>query len=346
MLNEWFILFLLIASTIMLFFGFRILPREGWQILATLPIRPLGNGQWQGANLTWYGLLTANAYLIALSILIVLLGAASVPLSGVVFLALLLLGVCIPASRLVARIVEGKAHTFTVGGAVFVGIVVAPGLILLINNWTAYQLPVCSTLAAISIAYAFGEGVGRLACISFGCCYGKPLNQYSARVRRHFKDLNFTFFGETRKISYASDLEGEPTFPVQAITAILFVGTGLVGIYMYLQGETGTVYALMILVTQGWRVLSETLRADYRGERRISVYQLMGMTAIPYAILTAVNFCGDVSGPMQLQLGFQYFWHPGTLLFLQVVWALLFIYTGRSTVTGANLSFHVYHDRI
>jgi len=346
MLNEWFVLFLMIASTVMLFFGFRILPREGWQILATLPIRPLGNGQWLGVNLTWYGLLTANAYLVALSILIVLLGAATVPLAGVILLALLLLGVCIPASRLVARIVEGKAHTFTVGGAVFVGIVVAPWLILLINKWVGYQLPVCTTLAAISIAYAFGEGLGRLACISFGCCYGKALNQCSSRVRRLFKNLNFTFCEETRKISYASDLEGEPTFPVQAITAILFVGTGLVGLYMYLQGEAGTVYVLIILVTQGWRVLSETLRADYRGGRRISVYQLMGMMAIPYAVLTAIKFSGAVSGPMQLQLGFQYFWQPGILLFLQAAWVLLFIYTGRSTVTGANLSFHVHHDRI
>jgi phosphatidylserine decarboxylase len=57
-----------------------------------------------------------------------LLGAAGVPLAGVMVFSVLMLALCVPASRLVARLVEGKAHTFTVGGAVFVGIVAAPWL--------------------------------------------------------------------------------------------------------------------------------------------------------------------------------------------------------------------------
>ena len=32
-------------------------------------------------------------------------------------------------------------------------------------------------LAALAIGYILGEGLGRLACLSFGCCYGKPLDQ-------------------------------------------------------------------------------------------------------------------------------------------------------------------------
>ncbi len=96
-------------------------------MLATLPIRSLADGRWQGINLTWYGVLTANAYLVALTILIILLGATRIPLSGVMILAIGMLLICVPSSRLMARIVEGKAHTFTVGGAVFVGIIIAPG---------------------------------------------------------------------------------------------------------------------------------------------------------------------------------------------------------------------------
>lgn len=346
MINLWFVLLLTVISSLMLIWGFRVLPRDGWQMLATLPIKPLENGIWQGENLTWYGLLTANAYLFALSMLIILLGAAAVPLGGVVCVAILLLGLCVPASRLVARIVEGKKHTFTVGGAVFVGIVAAPWLVLLVNQVTSYQLPVLTTLAAIGIAYAFGEGLGRLACISFGCCYGKPLCQCSPRARHLFKRWSFTFYGETRKIAYASDFAAEPTLPVQALTAILYVGTGLIGTSLFLLGKSAEVFVLTILVTQGWRIFSETLRADYRGTGTFSSYQLMGLLAIPYALLATYVFADNSPHSIQLILGLQNYWQPETLIFLQLIWILLFIYTGRSTVTGASLSFHVHHERI
>ena len=346
MTNEMFVLLLLVGCSLLLIWGFRVLPRDGWQILATLPLRPLGNGQWQGVNLTWYGLLTANAYLIALAILIILLGAAGVPLFGVLLLAMLLLSLCVPASKLVARIVEGKAHTFTVGGAVFVGIIAAPWMVLLVNRCSTFHLPVLTTLAAIGIAYAFGEGLGRLACISFGCCYGKPLSQCGQRTRRLFRRYNLRFFGATRKIAYASGLEGEPTLPVQAITAILYVTAGLLGAELFLRGATGQAFVLIVLVTQVWRVFSETQRADYRGEGKFSTYQVMGVLAIPYALLASIWFPADLLPPMQVRLGLASLWQPETLVSLQCLWLILFIYTGRSSVTGANLSYHVHHNRI
>lgn len=341
-----FLLLLFGLSSLMLFWGFKFLPRDGWQMLATLPIRPEENGQWQGLNLTWYGLLTANAYLIALTLLIILLGAAAVPLPGVLLLALLLLAICIPSAHLIARIVEGKAHTFTVGGAVFVGIVVAPWLILLINHITGYELPVIRTLAAVAIAYAFGEGFGRLACISFGCCYGKPLSACSPTVRRIFKPFSFTFRGDTRKIAYASNLAGTPTLPVQALTSILYVAIGLVGTALFLAGQSNRVFVLIILSTQIWRILSELLRADYRGTGKISAYQIMGLLAIPYALITAGRFASPALPPVLLQQGLQSLWQPEMLILLQLVWLALFLHTGRSMVTGAHVSFHVHSERI
>jgi prolipoprotein diacylglyceryltransferase len=310
-----------------------------------LPIKPLGNGQWQGLNLTWYGLLTANAYLAAVTMLIILLGAAGVPLAGVMVFSVLMLALCVPASRLVARLVEGKAHTFTVGGAVFVGIVAAPWLVLLVNRLSDYQLPVLTTLAAVGIAYAFGEGLGRLACISFGCCYGKPLSACRPLLRKLFSRRHFVFHGATRKIAYAGNLEGEPVLPIQALTALLYTGSALAGTYLFLLGKTAVAFVLMILITQGWRVLSETQRADYRGENRLSAYQVMGVLAIPYALLCVPVF-PDLPRSMRLLSGLESFWQPGTLIFLQSLWLMLFVYTGRSTVTGAHLSFHVYRDRI
>jgi prolipoprotein diacylglyceryltransferase len=345
MSDELFILLLLLICSLLLIWGFRVLPRDGWQMLASLPIKPLGNGQWQGLNLTWYGLLTANAYLAAVTMLIILLGAAGVPLAGVMVFSVLMLALCVPASRLVARIVEGKAHTFTVGGAVFVGIVAAPWLVLLVNRLSDYQLPVLTTLAAVGIAYAFGEGLGRLACISFGCCYGKPLSACRPLLRKLFSRQHFAFHGATRKIAYAGNLEGEPVLPIQALTALLYTGSALAGTYLFLLGKTAVAFVLMILITQGWRVLSETQRADYRGKNRLSAYQVMGVLAVPYALLCVPVF-PDLPRSMRLLSGLESFWQPGTLIFLQSLWLMLFVYTGRSTVTGAHLSFHVYRDRI
>lgn len=344
--NELFILILLLSCAAQLAWGFKILPRNGWQMLATLPVQPLGNGQWQGLNLTWYGLLTANAYLVALTMLIILLGAAGIELNGVMLVAVFLLALCVPASRLVARMVEGKAHTFTVGGAVFVGIVAAPWVVQLVNLLTGYQMPILTTLAAISIAYAFGEGLGRLACISFGCCYGKPLNQCGYRLQKIFKKMNFRFYEETRKISYASHLEGEATLPVQGITALLYVGTGLIATALFLHGHYVWSFDLCLLITQLWRVFSEFIRADYRGGNKFSAYQIMGLMAVPYALLAAFYFNDSNSLLPNLTIGLAQLWQPGTLVFLQLLWLLLFVYTGRSTVTGANLSFHVHRDRI
>jgi hypothetical protein len=39
-------------------------------------------------------------------------------------------------------------------------------------------------------------------------------------------------------------------------------------------------------------------------------------------------------------------WNPFVLLSLQVLWILIFIYTGRSRVTAATLSFKVLKENI
>jgi hypothetical protein len=39
-------------------------------------------------------------------------------------------------------------------------------------------------------------------------------------------------------------------------------------------------------------------------------------------------------------------WSPGMLLFLQVLWIVIFIYTGRSSVTEARVAVRVCEDRV
>ena len=141
-------------------------------------------------------------------------------------------------------------------------------------------------------------------------------------------------------------MEGEKVLPVQALTAILYTGCGLVGIFLFLHALFAAAFLLPLLVTQGWRVLSETLRDDERGGGRFSAYQIMGLIAILYgggALLLAP--ASPLPAPA-LAAGLSLLWRPAALLFLQGLWLVIFFYTGRSTVTGSRLSFHVHQDRI
>lgn len=182
MINELFIIVLTVLCTLYLRWGFRVLPLEGWQILASLPVRKIGPDTWDGINLTYYGLLSATAYLVSIASMIILMGSLGVPDVHIAFLAMTILAICLPASPIIARLVEKKPFTLTVGGASFVGILLAPWII-----WGAYTILkykdakflVMPSLTAMVIAYTFGEGLGRLACISFGCCYGKSLDDCS-----------------------------------------------------------------------------------------------------------------------------------------------------------------------
>jgi hypothetical protein len=333
-----------------LFWGSRMLPEERWQFMATLPRQRLADGPWQGINLTWYGLFSANAYLVAVALFLLLTGSLALPRASMALYALALLCLCVPASKLVARIVEKKAHTFTVGGAVFVGLVAAPWTLCLFNLVASHgggeTLPVFPVLAALVIAYAFGEGLGRLACISFGCCYGKPLDESPAWVTRLLGQWAVCYFGATKKIAYASDLEGRPVLPVQAVTASFYVITGLVGCALFLAGQFAVAFVITVTITQLWRVLSEFLRADYRGEGRLSAYQWMGLLAIPYGWLLPFGFSAEASMLPDLMSGLTSLWSPGLLLGLQGLWLFILFFTGRSAVTGATLTFHVNHERI
>lgn len=339
-----------IFLTVYFWWGFRMLPGERWQIVASVPSSRTDQGNWNGINFTWYGLLSANAYLVSVTVLLVLMGAVGVPPLGTAILAAAMLCCCVPASRLVARVVEKKSHTFTVGGAVFVGILITPFVITLINRIAgvtlAFHIPIMSAYAAIAIAYAFGEGLGRLACISFGCCYGKPLSSSSELLRRLFAGRGFVFFGSTKKIAYAGGLEATEVIPIQAITAIFYAVCGLIATGLYLTSHFTGAFLLATIATQGWRSFSETLRADYRGEGKVSAYQIMGVIGVVYAIAVAFYLAQETSGLPDLPAGLKSLWSPALILFLQGIWMVIFFYTGRSTVTGATLSFHVHSDRI
>ena len=349
MINLLFVATLGLTFFFILRWAFRTLPGEKWQILAAIPSHKSASGQWHGTNITSYGLIVALSYLLSALLTLILLGSVAVSILQATILLLLMLIVVLPASRLVALAVEKKAATFTVGGASFVGIVMAPWIAHFANmvgHGQGFSIPIIPTLAVFAIAYAFGEGFGRLGCVTFGCCYGKPLDQCGPNIQKLFRTKHFVFVGHTKKIAYAGNLQGAKVVPIQAITSVLYVVTGLVGVGLFLNAYYSPALILTLGVTQLWRTYSETLRADYRGSGKISAYQIMALVSVVYTLGAITLFPPQTPITPDLVRGLASLWNPGAILFLQVLWIGTFVYYGRSLVTRSQLSFHVCEEHI
>jgi hypothetical protein len=349
-MDELFTIAIAAFLSIFLAWGFKRLPAEKWQFIASVPIKKQGNGTWAGFNLTYYGFFSATAYLIATAILCILLGAISVPPKMMLMMAVCILGPCVPASRFIAKLVEKKNFTFSVQGASFVGILIAPWTIVFLDQvmggHSHVRLDVIVVLSAIITSFALGEGIGRLSCISFGCCYGKPLNQTSPFFQKLFSHLYFVFYGNTKKIAYADGLDGSRIIPIQAITSVVLCLTGVAGIYLFLKGFFVLTFVGVVFITQIWRFLSEFIRADYRGGGKISAYQIMGFLSIVYALFIAWLFPVAAHPGHNIITGLRSVWNPSMIIFLQTLWVLTFVYTGRSRVTNSHLRFHVIRENI
>ncbi|MFH1985102.1 MAG: prolipoprotein diacylglyceryl transferase family protein [Pseudomonadota bacterium] len=343
------LLFIATAATLigaMLAWSFRHLTRERWQFVGAIPTRKCADGAFDGVNLTYYGLLNANAYVLATAVAVIALGAMGIPLAVSAAILAAMLGCCMPAARIIARIVEKKRFTFSVGGAAFVGILIVPWIALAAGRMSKAEVDPLGVMAAVAIAYAFGEGAGRLACISFGCCYGRPVASLPGPLKGIFRRFHFVFRGETKKCAYASRLDGTPVVPVQAITAVLYCAAGVISLALLLNGYPRTAMILSLVITQLWRFFSEFLRSDYRGDRKISAYQIMGLAGIAYGLAVAALMPPQTMPRPDITAGLAQLWAPGPILMLQLLWIGAFLYTGRSQVTGASIRFFVHQDRI
>lgn len=332
--------------------GFRNLPREQSQFLAVIPVKKVDSEQWSGLNLTTYGLINAGASLFGVILFFILLGAVAIPVQWGFALCLSVLMVAMPASRLIARLVEKKAHTFTVGGASFAGLLTAPVAVLALNQARSTMdsgaIPMFPALAALSIAYSFGEGLGRLACISFGCCYGKPWSDVHPLFRVLTLNRGFVFAGKTKKIAYESELDGKKVVPIQAVTSVIHVMVGLMGLTAFLASSFELAFVVTVTVTQTWRALSELFRSDYRGGGQVSAYQKMAVLAVVFSI-SLVLLLRPAPAPAlkpDVLSGMLAIWSPSALLGFQAFGLFVFYVMGRSRVTGSTIAFHVRMERI
>lgn len=350
MLNVSFVIALAAGFSALLLWGIRTLPGEKWQMLAAVPIAKTGDGSWRGLNLTFYGFFSATGTSFGFAVMLLLLASVGVsPIVGLLLIVFVLL-VCVPASRVIAAMVERKRNTFTVAGAAFVATLILPLLALAFRPAASRllhrPLAVLPIFAAAAIGYALGESIGRLACLSFGCCYGMPLRNANPAIAWLFHKHNLVIHGSTKKAAYASGLDGEPLIPVPAITSAIFAVSGIVGVALFLAERFRLAALVPIVASWGWRACSEWLRADYRGTSRVSVYQLMAIFSVFYLGTFLVMLPASTPSSPDLTAAFGQLVSAPAILALQLLWIALFLYYGRSRVTASTLSFHVVAERI
>lgn len=350
MINLIFSVTLCSVLLIIYFFAFRYLPEERWQVFASIPVHKNSNGRWKGVNITYYGIILSTGYVLAVLLFFILAASAGETWSTIGGVTIGIMALFIPAAKVMAYIVERKKNTITIGGASFVMFIAAPVIIkgynLLLSGNRYYEVQEIVILASLTTAYALGEGIGRLACISFGCCYGKPVSQLPLFLREIFLKWNFVFSGDTKKISYHDHLDGSPVVPIQGITAVLYTLTACVSVYLFLTGNFISSFFTSLAVTQGWRFLSEFLRSDFRGWGRISSYQKMSLFLILYYPVYIMIFNPAASVEPVLYKGFLFIWNPALFLLVAAMWTGSLLYTGISSVTAAEISLYVVSDRI
>jgi small-conductance mechanosensitive channel len=333
----------------LLYWGVKTLPAERWQMIAAVPTAKTAQGAWRGVNLTFYGFFSATGMTFGVALAVLLISSMRMPLAVAAVLVAATVAVCLPASRLVAAIVERKRNTFTIAGAAFVASLLVPPAVWFgeraLRSWAQVNIFALPLLAAAAIAYAMAEAIGRLACISFGCCYGMPLRQAPSWLTRLFARHNLVLHGRTKKAAYASGLDEEPLVPVQAVTSIVFALSGFAGLILFLTQRWRWALIIPVIGTWGWRALAENLRADHRGHSRISVYQIMSLIGLSYLIVAAFVIPAEGSAP-DLALGLSQVSSTTVVVLLQVFWIAMFLYYGRSRVTGSTVSFHVNEKAI
>jgi hypothetical protein len=338
MAEIYFVITLFLFVGMLSYIGIRYFSSERFQVLLVIPHRRLSDGRWLSLNITYYGLFNGIAYTLGALITTMLLlsiGLSFVQILTIVGLTLL---ICIPSSKIVATLIEHTKTGFTVGGAVFVGIFTAPVAIYITlyltggeNNTKYLIIPI---LSAISIGYTLGEGVGRIGCLSFGCCYGKEVERISsALLKKVFLRWNTIFTGRLKKAAYASNLEGKKTVPVLSMGIIINNATSIIGIVLFIFDKYVAALLLTFIISQTYRFVSEFLRADYRGSGKISSYQKMAIANIIIAILYVFFWSSTHYPSTDLYNALIKFYDPVVI----GMFALLFIfttsYTGVSKVT-------------
>lgn len=128
-------------------------------------------------------------------------------------------------------------------------IAVAAAIVGLATVYRINPLLLCDSFA---LSLPLGHAIGRLACLSYGCCHGRP-----TRVPWAIRYVN-----PSAKPVWHSDLAGVPLHPTQLYqsigSALLFVALGLIAAFA--TPRIGQLTAAYFLATAVGRAILETFR--------------------------------------------------------------------------------------
>ncbi|MCA1927018.1 MAG: prolipoprotein diacylglyceryl transferase [Calditerrivibrio sp.] len=341
-----FLIFLGLILFLLSYFGIKKFPSERFQFLLAIPYKQISDGRWLSLNLTYYGLFNAIAYTLGSLVTTILLLSINIKIIQIFLIMLFTFIICIPSSKYVAYFIEKTKSGFTVGGAVFIGVLISPIAIIVSlyltgfkDQSTSYIIPI---LTSLSIGYILGEGIGRIGCLSFGCCYGKSVDSLSdSFLKKIFGKWNTVYTGRLKKASYASNLCEQKTVPVQAMSIILYNTTGLISIILFIKGYYIFSLILVTFVSQLYRFFSEFLRADYRGEGKISAYQKMSIINVILITFYTIIFKSSLYPLAKISTGLLGVFNPVAMTIFAVLFLFTLIYTGISSVTYSITNFRL-----
>lgn len=348
---EWGLLICSVIAWWVFRWAFRHLPNECWQIAVAIPARKRADGDngstWPAVNITFYGVISAVAHLLAILAFVFLAGAAKQPIAAVAIFSCLLLVVGIPASKWVALWVEGvPGHT--IGGALFAVVLsITPALFLtsVVCDWLS--LPRAQSgvlLSAAAIAYVLGEAIGRLACLSFGCCYGRTIDSATPLQRALYSSTATTYRGRFKKIAYASGLDGRPVIAVQSVACALLYAVFAVSVWLFWKGLFAAALIVALGLAQLWRAYSETLRADDRGREGFTLYQGMALvgSGLTFVYASIYSVPADIIAQPTFVQGLGAMLRIEVILSSQFLAILILTLMGRSYVTSSRLEYQLH----
>ncbi len=139
------------------------------------------------------------------------------------------------------------------------------------------RLPLGRTADAVAPGLALAQAIGRIGCLSAGCCYGKPTTS----------SWSITFV-DPRAHDLTGVPLGIPLYPTQIYHGLADFFLFLLLVLAYRRKEAdGTIFWLYVLVYAVLRFIIEFFRGDFRGDvfgGLLSTSQLIGVLAAAAAI--------------------------------------------------------------
>lgn len=319
---------------LIIIWGLKNFSKDEFQFFCAIPYKKIEENTYDGINITFYGIISALSCSASVFLFLILIKFLNFPIKLAYFILITIFLTGLFASKALAYLIEKRKNTLTIGGATFVtGIISVPLIYFFIKSFNVNETYFFPVLSSLATSYTFGEGLGRLACISFGCCYGKPAERYP--YLPNF--LKIKFLSHTRKAVYDSNYKNLELINIQGIVVCLFTLLSLVSFILIMLEKYEIAFITSFTIPATIRFFSEFFRDDNRGfSHKISLYQFFSILLVIYSILVLYLF-----NPLEVKISLihKIYFSNLDLIFLVITFIMTLLHSGISKVTGSEIKF-------